>query len=180
MLATLAAVVVLIVSSFNQLPMVVIALATFTLLLAVARTFVGFLQVQRLSDARRQAVTDELTGLGSRRSLFEHGDQRLQDAGRSDRLALILIDLDNFKEINDTLGHRPATNCCGRPHNDSLPGPGNTISSPDSAETSSHYSSRSPPATTNVRSPNGSSTASQTRSSSRRCRSVSVRAPESP
>ena len=62
MLATLTAVVVLVISSFGQLPAAVVALATFTLLLAAARTFVSFRQVQRLSDARRQAVTDELTG----------------------------------------------------------------------------------------------------------------------
>ena len=81
------------------------SLATLTLLLAVARIFVSFRQVQRLSDARRQAVTDDLTGLGNRRSLFEHGTQRLESADAADRLALILIDLDNFKEINDTFGH---------------------------------------------------------------------------
>ena len=67
MLATLTAVVVLVISSSSQLPAAVLVLATFTLLLAAARTFVSFRQVQRLSDARRQAVTDELTGLGNRR-----------------------------------------------------------------------------------------------------------------
>jgi diguanylate cyclase (GGDEF)-like protein len=80
------------------------SLAALTLLLAIARTFASFRQVQRLSDARRQAVTDDLTGLGNRRSLFEHGTHRLESAS-ADRLALILIDLNNFKEINDTFGH---------------------------------------------------------------------------
>ncbi len=105
LLATLTAVVVLVISSFDQLPTPIVALATFTLLLAAARTFMSFRQVQRLFDARRQAVTDELTGLGNRRFLFEHGQQRLDAEDGGARLALVLIDLDNFKEINDTFGH---------------------------------------------------------------------------
>ena len=81
------------------------SLAALTLLLAAARTSVSFRQVQRLSDARRQAVTDDLTGLGNRRSLFDHGGESLESAGDADQIALILIDLDNFKEINDSFGH---------------------------------------------------------------------------
>jgi diguanylate cyclase len=104
LLATLTSVGILAMFSVSGNP-VVMALATLTFLLAVARTLVSFGQVQRLSDARRQAVTDDLTGLGNRRSLFEHGRQRLESADAADRPALILIDLDNFKEINDTLGH---------------------------------------------------------------------------
>jgi diguanylate cyclase (GGDEF)-like protein len=104
MLATVTAVGILAIFSFGTHPGVM-SLAMFTLLLAVARTVVSFRQVQRLSGARRQAVTDDLTGLGNRRSLFEHGEQRLEIANAADRLALILIDLDNFKEINDSFGH---------------------------------------------------------------------------
>jgi diguanylate cyclase len=104
MLAIAAALGILAMFSFRAHPGVM-SLATLTLLLAAARTFVSFRQVQRLSDARRQAVTDDLTGLGNRRSLFEHGGQSLESASPGDRIALILIDLDNFKEINDSFGH---------------------------------------------------------------------------
>ena len=113
MLATLTSVGILAIFSLSGNP-VVMSLAILTLLLAVARTFVSFRQVQRLSDARRQAVTDDLTGLGNRRSLFEHGTQRLETADAADRLALMLIDLDNFKEINDTLRPPAATSCSAR------------------------------------------------------------------
>ncbi len=106
MLATSTAVVVLVIASFTALSSVAVALATLTLVLAAARTFVGFHQVQRLSDARRQAVTDELTGLGNRRYLFEYGAECLDASGPGERLALLLIDLDDFKELNDTLGHQ--------------------------------------------------------------------------
>ncbi len=104
MLATVAALAALAIFSFGTHP-VVMSLATFTLLLAGARTLVSFRQVRRLSDARRQAVTDDLTGLGNRRSLFDDGGQSLDSANAADRIALILIDLDNFKEINDSFGH---------------------------------------------------------------------------
>ena len=104
MLATLSALGILAIFSFGTHPGVM-SLATLTLLLAAARTFVSFRQVQRLSNARRQAVTDELTGLGNRRSLFDQGGENLESASAGDRLALILIDLDNFKEINDSFGH---------------------------------------------------------------------------
>lgn len=58
-------------------------------------------------DHRRrtnEALTDELTGLGNRRRLREELSEALKDRGRSS-VAVAVVDLDHFKEVNDTLGH---------------------------------------------------------------------------
>lgn len=50
------------------------------------------------------AQRDSLTGLYNRRTLFSQGKELLA-ANSSHRVAAIMIDLDNFKEMNDTYGH---------------------------------------------------------------------------
>lgn len=51
------------------------------------------------------AVRDPLTGIGNRRSLAEaYG--RLQDMSAPQPISLLLIDIDKFKQANDTLGHQ--------------------------------------------------------------------------
>ena len=53
-----------------------------------------------------QANFDPLTGLPNRRMFHDRLDQEIKKAYRSGLpLALILLDLDRFKEVNDTLGH---------------------------------------------------------------------------
>lgn len=53
---------------------------------------------------RQMATTDELTGLVSRRSLHQAGERLLARSGGG-CIALMMIDLDNFKSVNDRHGH---------------------------------------------------------------------------
>ena len=57
-------------------------------------------------DVRRMAYTDALTGLSNRLAFREVLDQRLIESGGAARaLALLFADIDDFKRVNDTLGH---------------------------------------------------------------------------
>ncbi|MCX7709317.1 MAG: bifunctional diguanylate cyclase/phosphodiesterase [Clostridia bacterium] len=63
-------------------------------------------QMLRESEAKLQhlAFFDQLTGLMNRISLKERL-QKLIQHNHAEKLALILIDIDNFKYVNDTMGH---------------------------------------------------------------------------
>ena len=56
--------------------------------------------------ARAAALEDDLTGLHNRRAFFELGNQLLKQSRRNaSPLAIMMFDLDHFKQINDLHGH---------------------------------------------------------------------------
>jgi diguanylate cyclase (GGDEF)-like protein len=62
----------------------------------------------RSRELARQAVTDALTGLPNRKAINEHLLELLDPAAADEslhRLALLFVDLDHFKEVNDLIGH---------------------------------------------------------------------------
>ena len=57
-------------------------------------------------DVQSLAMTDPLTGLHNRRSLFELGKIEFSRANRMNRpICCMMLDLDNFKQVNDNYGH---------------------------------------------------------------------------
>ncbi|MFI6779824.1 putative bifunctional diguanylate cyclase/phosphodiesterase [Micromonospora sp. NPDC050276] len=61
----------------------------------------------RLVTARSsyEAVHDPLTGLANRAAMLSKGDQSLRQLAHDHPVALLLLDINQFKEVNDTLGH---------------------------------------------------------------------------
>ena len=90
------------------------------LLAASAVLFVLLFQTaaiyERLAETaerlRNESLTDVLTGLANRRSFEDRFAQVLRECARDRRpVALLAIDVDNFKAYNDTFGHQAGDEC---------------------------------------------------------------------
>jgi diguanylate cyclase (GGDEF)-like protein len=59
----------------------------------------------QLTDARAQALTDPLTGLGNHRSFHNRIREQIEHCVEGSAVSLIIFDIDGFKHVNDSLGH---------------------------------------------------------------------------
>ncbi|WP_217912924.1 putative bifunctional diguanylate cyclase/phosphodiesterase [Miltoncostaea marina] len=91
----------LVLDHYARSPGYVVWMAAAALLVCVLRAGLTF------RENISQSVTDSLTGLPNRRLFHDRVEQAIAQARRHGRrAAVMLIDLDRFKEVNDTLGHR--------------------------------------------------------------------------
>jgi diguanylate cyclase (GGDEF)-like protein len=83
-----------------------VALAVATLATVIVRMALALSEhTKLLAVSRNEALTDSLTGLGNRRKLMLDLDHRIDSCSTGDSCALLLFDLDGFKQYNDWHGH---------------------------------------------------------------------------
>lgn len=74
--------------------------------LLAAHAAVALDNARLFREVQRLAITDPLTGPYNRRGLFEMGQREIERYRRFGRpLSIIILDIDHFKEINDSFGH---------------------------------------------------------------------------
>ncbi len=100
--AATVALVVLVLHPNGTIGWIVTLPAIVTLVGAGARMVLALHEARGAAEALRLSLTDELTGLPNRRSVLAEADVALRNRTP---FGFMLLDLDGFKDINDSLGH---------------------------------------------------------------------------
>jgi two-component system cell cycle response regulator len=101
-----AALAVIVVHTVSPRHALALALAAGTLAAVIVRMAVALADhMKLLATSRDEALTDALTGLGNRRALMLRLDAEIEAASEADPRAVMLFDLDGFKQYNDWHGH---------------------------------------------------------------------------
>jgi len=98
----LVALVLLLVRPEELLGWVIAIPAALTLLATGARLVLALQESRKATEAFHLARTDDLTGLPNRRAVLSSLDEGIRN---KTPMGLMLLDLDGFKDVNDTLGH---------------------------------------------------------------------------
>ena len=94
----------------NRSMIILLSLITMLMLFGIFSFMVGKLTV-RLKESQlrlqQMSITDELTGIRNRRYIMGRLGEEFKRARRfNSSLGLVMVDLDNFKMVNDTYGHQ--------------------------------------------------------------------------
>ena len=103
-LFAMVALVVLGCAPFVRMPSTASLLALGALGMVLVRGLLAVRELRSAQESHRLANTDELTGLPNRRHFTDYVKEVMHEG--SGGFALLMIDLDGFKDVNDTLGHQ--------------------------------------------------------------------------
>jgi diguanylate cyclase (GGDEF)-like protein len=106
--ASFSGLAILLRASVGDVSRLAVVLAGSLLFVAIVRSLLWFGELRSAMESRRkEAMTDDLTGLGNRRYLMTVFNEFFAAGAKRNahRLGLLLIDLNHFKEINDAFGH---------------------------------------------------------------------------